>query len=518
MLILLPVLILISTTIILLLLRVIRPGFQFSWLIASGGSLLGLIAVLLWHGQLPVSISMTSWQPASLFADSPMFAGDRLSLPYALSLTVLGLTLLLTAGVREEYPNSLTWVGTLTLTALGLLAITSANPLTLVLVWTALDLTELVTQLWSAKGPNASERVVISFSTRVLGSGLLVWANIISISAGNHLDFQSISPQSGLFLVAAAGLRLGVLPLHLSYSAKTTLPRSFSTALRQVSAASSLVLLTHVPSDSITSPFTWILLFMAAIAAIYCGWMWLRAPDELSGQPFWMIGLAALAVSAALLANPLGVAGWSCALILVGGALLLVSVQHIWLNRALLLGIWGLSALPFSLTASAWQKNAHFQITIPLFITAQALLMAGFVHHAVRPRLHDTLEAQPIWTRNLYPVGIGLLLLTQLLLGVWGWNGAFQIGNWPVALAASILTLGLLWATPRFHPLNPLSAHWERPVSPWFDGFYHNLWSLYRILERFTQAVSGVLEGDGGLMWTLLFLVIFVSLMTQRTP
>ena len=85
--------------------------------------------------------------------------------------------------------------------------------------------------------------------------------------------------------------------------------------------------------------------------------MWLRAPDELIGRPFWIIGLASLAVAAALLGNPIGAVSWGIALILLGGALFLASVQQIWISRALLIGAFSLSALPFSLTASGWQGN-----------------------------------------------------------------------------------------------------------------------------------------------------------------
>ena len=123
---------------------------------------------------------------------------------------------------------------------LGYLAVTANNPLTLLLVWGALDITELIIQLRSVDGPSNNEKVVISFSTRALGIGLLLWANIVSIAQGSAFNFESIAPSSGLYLVAAAGLRLGVLPLHLPYSSESTLRRGLGTSLRLISAASSI--------------------------------------------------------------------------------------------------------------------------------------------------------------------------------------------------------------------------------------------------------------------------------------
>jgi len=283
-----------------------------------------------------------------------------------------------------------------------------------------------------------------------------------------------------------------------------------------VSAASSIVLLTHVPPDSLRSGLTPFLLGLSIIAALYGGWMWLRAPDELTGRPYWVIGLAALSITAALSGNPLGAVAWGCALVLVGGALFLASVQQVWLNRALLIGAWSLSSLPFSLTASAWLGNLGF--FIPFVIAAQALIIAGFIRHALRPSGRDTLDAQPRWALAAYPTGIILLLASQLVLGFIGWDGALQIGAWIQAIIVSLLTFGLVWATPRFRILNPIRAHWVNTTASRTDSIYSGVWSLYRVFGRISKTINITLEGEGGIMWTLLFLVIFVSLLTQGIP
>ena len=246
---------------------------------------------------------------------------------------------------------------------------------------------------------------------------------------GEEFEFLTTPPQVGLYLLIASGLRLGVLPLHLPYSAESTLRRGFGTTLRLVSAASSLALLAHIPASSLASPLTPLLLILAAIAGIYGGWMWLRAPDELIGRPFWMIGLASLAIAAALLGNPTGTVAWGTALILIGGALFLASVQQVWISRALLVGAFSLSALPFSLTASGWQGNVSgFWYIMPFLLIAQALLMTGFIRSALRPSTRASLESLPIWARGIYPVGIGLLFFAQILIGNLGLERS--LANW----------------------------------------------------------------------------------------
>lgn len=516
MLILISCLTLFITALALIVLSATQPGARYTWLLALGGAALGLISVFLWLTQMPFDLILPAWQPRALFVSPILFRADKSSWPFALSISALILSVLLTAVVRSTVTSSYAWAGTLALGGLGLLAVTADNPFTLLLVWSALDLTELVIQLRSVEGLANNEKVVISFSTRVLGSFLLLWANIVSVAKGNAFDFQSIAPDAGLYLVIAAGLRLGVLPLHLPYSSESILRRGFGTSLRLISVASSLALLAHVPVGSLNSIFTPTLIIFAIIAALYGSWMWLRAPEELTGRPFWIISLAAFSVISALSGNPIGSAAWGCALILVGGALFLASVQHAWLNRALLISVWSLSSLPFSLTASAWIVNLGF--FIPFLIASQALLIAGFIRHVLRPSGRSSQDLQENWTHRVYPTGIILLIAIQILLALIGWDGARQIGAWLQAVIVSIVTVGLVWATPRFRILNPVRAHWLSPASPNSNSIYNGLRTLYRSIEKTSNAITIALEGEGGIMWALLFLILFISLLTQGIP
>jgi len=436
------------------------------------------------------------------------------------SLVSLCLTIIVTAVIRENFPYPLNWIGILILTALGVLAVTADNPLTLVLLWAAIDMAELISQMQFVEEPKLSERVVVAFASRVTGILILLWADMVSTSNGIILDFRAAPPQAGLYLVLAAGLRLGVLPLHLPYANEASLRRGFGTGLRMISAGSSLILLARIPANSLTSPFAPYLMLFVSFAALYGAWMWLRAPDELTGRPFWMIGMGSLALAAALRGNPIGATAWSCALILVGGALFLTSAQNKWLERALFIGVWTISALPLSLTATGWvSAGSRSWFAVPFLLASHAMLIAGYVRHVQRSSTRMVFDTQPIWARNVYPIGIMILLITTIGLSFLGWEGTLQIGNWLIGLGASFLALGLLWLTPRLRILNPVRAHWVRPTNPsWLDWGYQALWNGYRQLSRLSHSFSNMLEGESGIMWTLLFLALFISFFIKRTP
>jgi len=287
-----------------------------------------------------------------------------------------------------------------------------------------------------------------------------------------------------------------------------------------ISAASSLILLARIPSSSVASPFTPYLLMLVSFAAIYGGWMWLRAPDELTGRPFWLIGMSSLAIAAALRSNPVGAAAWGCALILSGSALFLFSEQNKWLSRALYIGAFGMSSLPFSLTATGWNSGGTgFWLAWPFLLASHAMLIAGFIRHAQRTAALASDADRPLWAKNVYPIGIFILLLTIILLGLIGWDGSMQLGNLFVPILASILAFGLLWLTPRLRILNPVRAHWVRPANvSWLDWVYGVLWDIYRQAGVVSNSFTNMLEGESGIMWTLLFLVLFITAFTKRTP
>jgi hypothetical protein len=519
--ILIPVSLLGATTLALIVLRVARPQFRFTWLIALGATFLAWISVLIWRTQLPLSISFAPWAPAPVLSSAPLLAVDQFSWIYALSLLTLTIATLLTETVREGFPDSLTLAVTVGVCGLGLLAVTAGNPLTLALIWAALDLTELVAMLTSSGARTAGQRVVTAFFVHAVAIILLMLAQVISGAAEKPLDFASLAPQSGLLLLAAAGLRLGVLPLHLPYVPTSARRRGIGTSIRLVSAAAGLILLSRVATPAVPSVLGLLILVASAAAALYSSWMWLRAPDELAGRPFWIIGLAALSLFSAMRGNPTGAAAWGAALILAGAALFLSSVQQIWLNRLLYLGAWELSALPFSVTATGWSGQPSIASWgIPFFVVAQALLIAGFIRHALRPAARTPLQLQPAWARSVYPAGIGLLLLVPLVLGFWGWDGAFQVGPLFPGLVASLIAAGLVWTVPRLPILNPVPAHWlgATTAASRLESISRGLLGLYRWLAGISFTISGVLESEAGLMWTLLFLVLFVIMIVQRTP
>jgi hypothetical protein len=259
------------------------------------------------------------------------------------------------------------------------------------------------------------------------------------------------------------------------------------------------------------------LLTLAAIAALYAGWMWLRSSDEILGRPFWVLGMASLSVAASLRGNPNGSIAWGVMLILGGGLLFLYSARQrstIWLP---LLGIWGLSALPFSLSATVWHTgNQNSWLFVIPFLPAQALLMAGFIRHTLHPG-ETSLVLKERWTKILYPTGLVLLAAIVVLLGLWGWDGAASFGQWWAAIISDVLAAGftVLALNVLVHSASASSSsQWTRILR--LELLYHVLTAIYGFWRKIANIITSSLEGEGGLLWSLLLLTLILSVLSTR--
>jgi hypothetical protein len=96
-----------------------------------------------------------------------------------------------------------------------------------------------------------------------------------------------------------------------------------------------------------------------------------------------------------------------------------------------------------------------------------------------------------------------------------------QVGFWlvPVILLGFAALAGFaLWRFRRFAGSEMFPAA-EGHVSRFGilqEFLARILWSIYRLLGSLFGYTANLLEGDGGLLWTLLLLVLFVTILQGR--
>lgn len=526
-LVLLPVILLLLTALSITVLRQVRPGYGYTWLLGTGLALVVWILMLVLHWQNLPAFSLLVWRPSGGLLAALTFHLDQASWQYAFGLVGLLAAVILTAPSRQrqEIP-SLSWIGGIIMTSAGVLASMAVTPLALVMAWTIIDVMDLGIILATEDNEPYDWRSVIALAVRVGGTFLVMWTLIVSHSQGELLTLTNVPPKNGIYLLLAAGLRLGVIPLHLPYSPNIPLRRGFGTIFRMVASASSLVVLGRLPATAVTPAWSPYLAIVTAFVAFYGAIMWANAKDALSGRPYWMIALAAMAIACVLRGQPQASAAWGVTLILSGGVIFLFSAWRPEWLVLLALGALGLSGLPYSPGASGWLglMKLPLDFLAIIYLLAHSLLMLGYLRHGLtQGRLSE--DESERWMQIIYPAGLLLMLATQWLIGIFGWPGSFTQGTWWPG-TASLLLAGVGFAVLRLRG-NPSPS--EVGNKPWFfalvdrvgkilGAFFRLEWLyqvfgfLFRLVQITVGFVAQILEGEGGVLWALLLMVLLISL------
>ncbi len=530
--------------------------------------------VLLARSSIPQVITLISWETIYISSVSPSLLIDEVSWYFALAVMSLSLALMIMSiaqlgqshkpdqpaltknidvieekGPLEEETESRkpmvqgevsvstnwrSWAGILILTSLGLVAVTAGNMLTLLLAWAALDVIELVILLGQYTDSHSRERVILAFSARMAGIGIVLLAGVITWSQGLSLSFDIISQSTSIYLLVAAGLRLGVLPLHLPLIQEVHLRRGLGTALRLIPAAASFILLVRVANIGVLGSATGLLLGLTALAGLSAARNWLIARDELNGRPFWLIGTASLVVASAILKLPEACIAWSIASILSGGLVFSMSIRHKNLIPIIFLGFLNFSAIPFT---PAWLGTGIYQYSEPirsilspsiffflsfLFLLIEAILLAGLIRHSIGgilPALEPFKEHIERWVWFLYPLGLLFIIVTHIYIGFWLLPVLNEIpfSGWIMGVVATMIAVLIWYLSWRF--LHAFSGRdqsikasaYNKLIS--LDWLYQLVGRLFRLLARFFALISTILEGEAGILWALvLFALIFVFL------
>jgi hypothetical protein len=263
-----------------------------------------------------------------------------------------------------------------------------------------------------------------------------------------------------------------------------------------------------------------LLLGLTGLAALFAGISWVLAANELDGRPAWILGMTSLAVAAAVRGQPEASMAWGLATLFSGGLLFLSSTKDRRVSWLTFLGILGISALPYT---PAWNGARlfapPFSFWMVIYLISHALLVIGYALHILRDI--RPLRGVERWVWLIYPIGLALLPATHFsfawLAGSIGAPFVSEAGPiiwWIGAASLGLAALGIAWIwrsgeLPRT-PLTILESIFS------LNWLYRLLWGIYRSISRLIAFLTTVFEGEGGVLWTLLILMLLFSLLARN--
>ncbi len=510
---LLPILVLLVTAALIGLLGLLRPRFVYHWLLAMAGSLAAWVLMWVLVLRLPVSIGAVEGSYLGLAIPSLAFQANQISWPLGLAIVTLNLAVLFTDASRATETSWVVWAGDLGLTAVGMAAVMAGNLGTMLLAWTVVDAIELGILLRQIRQEEMRRRAFMFFAMNLMGTMIVFGAIIAAARTGVRLNLDLIPPGSVVYLILAVGLRMGVFPLQVAFLRDVHHQRGQGTLLRLIPPAVSLSLLAYSAVTEISFEWRQFMLFSAVLASVYGAIVWARAADELRGRLYWIIAVAGLCFASAVQVQQGAVIAWGLMLVYPGAVLFLSSVRNKFMLPIGILSVFTIAALPFSPTYAGLRMYQPIQLLMVILPLAQALVIFGYVRHMLRET--EPLSGVEPWVRVVYVSGLAILPVNHIAASLLGPRIPAQgsIPIWPLLAVLGVALAGVVaawrgWTIPDnvFLQLDKVfSLRWVYTVFGW----------IYTGIGQLAKEISLLLEGDGGVMWTLLFLVILISILGQ---
>jgi len=492
-------------------------------------TLLSLAALWTVHSETPVTQIIAAWQPVSVFTVPLSFRVDHTAWLLALGLLLVLLTAAFTWGAFPGQHRPAPRAVALLLTAAALGGIFASNLLTLAVAWGLLDLVFVVALLvrgGSEVGRRAALAIVVNTASTVC-----VWiaALLIENQQGSLYWHLFNAPEDArAWLMAAAVLRVGLYPFHQWLPVELGKEPDRAVIIFIVPTMSGLALWVRMaiaralPEDSIVPVLAVLSLVIGSVLA------W-RSSQPRNGLPFIALCLAgSVGLLAAAGASPAQLTAATFNWMFINVSLFIARGldrrQPYWALGSLI-ALLSLAALPGTLgfvvqqgvvTDAVRQKQWLILLST---VVAQTFVIAA----ALRAILSEAGEGAPV--QNVRKVVWGLALTCgalPLLIFALAENAIPALP--PTSeLLGELAPIGLL---AMFAPLvlgallawrGPLMARgasdggqsaWGRVLRlDWLNA------ALFYLIDRLTgllRAAAGLLEGEGGLLWTVIIIVVVV--------
>ncbi|HZY42563.1 MAG TPA: hypothetical protein VFF59_11260, partial [Anaerolineae bacterium] len=426
----------------------------------------------------------------------------------------------------------------LLLIASALAGVYASNLLTLTVAWGLLDVV-FIAALLVRSGPQVGRRAAVAIVLNT-SSTICVWIATLLIENGHdslYWHLVSLPGEPRMWLAAAGVLRLGLYPLHQWLPLELSQEPDRSVLLFTVPPTVGLALFARLAMTRNLPPagesIVPLLGLISAVVGAVLAWHSSRAR---SGLPFIALGLAGLAVlDAGSLSTP--------------GTLIAVTLNWLFIMISLLIARgfmrraswWSVGTIIAGLSIAGVPGTLGFAARYSMItnlirsgewvmlaggILAEVLLMAAAVRVILAPTLNER-DDQPIGVvrHSLYGAAliaaaaplIGLALIPGFIPAVPSFSNMLgnlspmTIAAWliPIIAGAVIVWRGQRTATPEVEAATEAPL-WARALRlDWVSVLFS------QVVQRLTgllRGLAGVIEGEGGLIWVIIIVIVGVVL------
>ena len=504
--------------------RLNRPS-----LVMAIASLVALFTLLALRSFNPISQIVSDWLPVSVFGVPISFRVDQSAWVIGLGLTLVGAATAFTwfAYPREfrPAPRALS----LLLIASALASVFASNLLTLALAWGMLDVVFTICLL-ASNPPEISRRATLAIVLNT-ASTLCVWIAALLIENGHdslYWHLLNLPSNSLNWLAAAAVLRVGLYPFHQWLPVELSREPDRAILLFGVPSSVGLALWARLAIANIL-PTQSIVPWLAVLSALLGAFLSWREPQPRKGLPFIALSLAGLAVINVAAASRSGTltaaaVNW---LFIVAGLFISRGLDRraLWWSAGAAIAALSLIGLPGTLGFIVRQQtmsgliNAGDWLLLIMTMLAETLLVAAVIRLILAP-LNENVP-QGLLRRIGFGLAIALTALPLIILAVVP-SLIPSVPSIPQALSSLSFIDWIAFVAPIAAGImlvrrDERAATAESSLTSWTDWLQLDWLTtlaalLVNLVGRALRALAGIFEGEGGLVWALLILVVAVVL------
>ena len=473
--------------------------YQF-WIMVSTGIVwvISLVTFLLKPAQ---TVNLT-WDVGSPLLPSTVFTLDNITSPLILAIN----SILFAAALFQNYsPEQMAWLSALG--GVSNLCLMADTPYTLLLVLSLIELILITNFITSKAGGETTRRKMLAIIARLLISYLVLFATLGSGIQSSEVTFSSFSPEAGPSLIAAGLIAsLGWFGFFKkdSTTSSVLMPQIYSELLPSAIGFMLILRGSMLVETNNSGSLAGLVVGVIALAVAFTGYL-----IKEKGMA-WTVTIAGIIAGAAIIGSTQEVLVLSLVFLLPGYLLMMDYTNKKEAILFLALASIGIITLPF---LPAWSSTLMFGSGIQgyLFAIAYGLAAGGLLSNRLRDIFDKQLPSGPLGIPLV--VGSASIILTQLIFAISttlvldGLRfGTFPVASWiPAGMIVIFFMIGNRLPEPSF-PVFEM-------IPPKLEGIFETaLANSTGFVDQVIVVLTGLFEGDGGLIWALLIAFLIISL------
>jgi len=447
------------------------------------------------------------------------FRLDKTSWAMVFSFLTWILSYLLTAVIRlDKERDPFSWISIILIFMPTVFSFSAQNIISLIIFWTLSDILEIVYRLRKNRRLFEHRRNILQYLLRLISTFLAIWFDL----GVQTLPLNPLLNHKELLLVFIVVFRSSVLPIVSSKNTDSGLNLAEEFFLRAIQFSYGLGFLSFANEITLEGMGFFVLLFILFILIIFSGYVWAKQKDLSEGisvQPLFFISLA-------LISHFLGYSDvfpiFSLLFMFNAGFLSLYSFKELKIPFLLIISLVLISGLPFSFPFFVFNYlliSEHSLITTSIIFIPYVFAILGFLRKSAV--LKVSIKTFEPLHKTIYLIGLLLLIVSAAVIVMRNYLDQLVLqGIWWVSLIPFIFALFLYflyWKNVKeIYPKEKTNSKISALL--FITNFLQLDWltvislGIFRILRNVTSGINSLLEGEGGILWSILILVLLISI------